>query len=101
MNQVRSRLLALLASLALATPVVAQQRVQYPQTKTVDVVDDYHGVKVPDPYRWLEDLNSPETAEWVKAENDVTNAYLATLPNREQIRKRITELWNYPRVSTP
>ncbi|HEX2717458.1 MAG TPA: prolyl oligopeptidase family serine peptidase [Gemmatimonadaceae bacterium] len=97
----RSRLLALLASLALATPVVAQQRVQYPQTKTVDVVDDYHGTKVGDPYRWLEDLNSPETAEWVKAENDVTNAYLATLPNREQIRKRITELWNYPRVSTP
>ena len=99
----RSKFLLLLTTLALATPLVAQQptRIQYPQTRAGDVVDDYHGTKIADPYRWLEDLNAAETAEWIKAQNEVTNAYLATLPMREQIRKRITELWNYPRVSTP
>lgn len=86
-----------------AVPSYAQStsRLPYPDTRTGDVVDDYHGQRVPDPYRWLEDLNSPETAAWVQAENAVTTGYLSQLPDRDAIRKRITELWNYPKVSIP
>jgi len=73
----------------------------YPQTAKGDVVDDYFGTKVEDPYRWLEDDNSPETAAWVKAQNEVTENYLAQIPFRNQIRERLTEIWNYPRYSTP
>ncbi|HEV8344640.1 MAG TPA: prolyl oligopeptidase family serine peptidase [Candidatus Binatia bacterium] len=73
----------------------------YPPSREVDVVDDYHGTKVPDPYRWLEDLNSAETKAWVKAQNGVTFRYLDSLPMREVFRKRITQLWNYPKVSIP
>jgi prolyl oligopeptidase len=73
----------------------------YPQTDRSDVVDDYFGTKVADPYRWLEDDHSPETAEWVKAQNAVTENYLSQIPFRSRIRERLTELWNYPRYSTP
>ena len=76
-------------------------RVQYPETKTVDQVDDYHGTRVADPYRWLEDLDAPTTADWVKAQNAVTFGYLAGIPGRDAIRTRLTEMWNYPRVSLP
>ena len=71
----------------------------YPAAKRVDVVDDYHGVKVADPYRWLEDTNSPETKAWVEAENKVTEAYFARIPQREKIRARLTELFNYERYN--
>ena len=73
----------------------------YPQTAKGDVVDDYFGTKVADPYRWLEDDNSPETADWVKAQNEVTEHYLSQIPFRNQIRERLTDIWNYPRYSTP
>jgi prolyl oligopeptidase len=73
----------------------------YPATRTVDVVDHYGSTAVADPYRWLEELNAPETAEWIAGENAVTNAYLATLPMREPLRARITELWDYPKTSAP
>jgi prolyl oligopeptidase len=75
----------------------------YPKTKRVDQFDIYHGVKVPDPYRWLEDdvRDSQEVEAWVEAENKVTEAYLRTIPEREPIRKRLTELWNYERYSVP
>ena len=90
------------ATIAVSLPLGAQTApLSYPATQSGDVVDDYHGQRVADPYRWLEDLNSGETAAWVKAENAVTMGYLAQLPNREAIRKRITELWNYPKVSIP
>ncbi|NUQ20881.1 MAG: S9 family peptidase, partial [Gemmatimonadaceae bacterium] len=93
---------ATLAALVLAAPsLLPAQRLEYPPTRTDSVVDDYHGHRVPDPYRWLEDLNSPETARWVAAQNRVSSAYLAALPGRDALRQRITELWNYPRVSTP
>ncbi|HXG93289.1 MAG TPA: prolyl oligopeptidase family serine peptidase [Blastocatellia bacterium] len=84
-------------------PAVAQdsKRLAYPQAKKVDVVDDYHGTKVADPYRWLEDVDSPETKAWVEAENKVTFAYLSEIPAREQIRQRLTKLWNFERYSTP
>ena len=75
----------------------AIRRQGYPATKKVEQVDDYHGVKVADPYRWLEDTDSADTLAWVKAQNEVTNAYLDAIPERARIRKRLTELWNYER----
>ena len=73
----------------------------YPKAKTVDQVDDYHGVKVADPYRWLEDTDSADTHDWVEAENKVTFGYLDQIPYRKAIRDRITKLWNYERFTVP
>jgi prolyl oligopeptidase len=74
---------------------------RYPATRRDDVVDVLHRVPVPDPYRWLEDVDSPETASWVKRENRLTFAYLKRLPARERIRERLTKLWDYERFSLP
>lgn len=76
-------------------------RLVYPTAFKGDVVDDHGGTKVPDPYRWMEALDSKEVAEWVAASNSVTEPYLEGLPLREHFNKRLTELWNYPRVSVP
>lgn len=75
--------------------------VKYPETRKDNTVDTYFGTNVPDPYRWLEDDRSAETAAWVKAENEVTNNYIAQIPFREAIKKRMEELWNYERISAP
>ena len=74
---------------------------KYPVTQKVDQVDDYFGTKVADPYRWLEDDKSAETAAWVKAQNDVTFGYLQKIPFREALKKRLTDIINYPRFSSP
>ncbi len=74
---------------------------QYPGAKKTDQFDIYHGVRVSDPYRWLENLDSAETRAWVEAENQLTNAWLEKFPEREHLRKRLTELWNYERYSVP
>ena len=76
-------------------------QLSYPPTPTVDQVESYHGTLVADPYRWLEDTDSPETAAWVSAQNALTFAYLDKIPAREHIRARLTKLWNYPRASAP
>jgi prolyl oligopeptidase len=97
-------LLAILAAApALADPVPAATpgALAYPPTRAGDVVDDYFGRKIADPYRWLEDLESKDTAAWVAAQNKVTFAYLESLPQREAIRKRLTELWDYQRTALP
>ena len=73
----------------------------YPVTKTVDQVDIYHGVKVADPYRWLENPDADDTKAWVDAQNKVTFEYLNQLPDRERIQKRLTELWNYEKYGMP
>ena len=75
----------------------------YPETKTVDQVDDFHGTKVDDPYRWLEDdvRESEDVAAWVEAENKLTFDYLKKIPGRDRIEKRITELWNYEKIGAP
>ena len=73
----------------------------YPDTREVDTVDNYHGTEVADPYRWLEDLDSEATADWVKRQNDVTMPYLEKLPMRDSINSRLTELWDYPKYSVP
>ncbi len=76
-------------------------KIAYPETRKSDQVDDYFGTKVPDPYRWLEDENSAETAKWVEAQNKVTFAYLDMIPYRAQIRARLEKLLNYPRFTAP
>jgi len=73
----------------------------YPKAKTVDQIDDYHGVKVADPYRWLEDTDSPDTRAWVEAENKLTFGYLDKIPYRDAIRERLRKLWNYERFTAP
>jgi prolyl oligopeptidase len=84
-----------------ASVEVQHSRLTYPESRKGDVVDDYHGTEIRDPYRWMEDLNSPEVAAWVAAQNEVTFSYLEQLPMREHFRKRISELWNYPKTSLP
>jgi prolyl oligopeptidase len=87
--------LSFLHSLAFA------QTMNYPNTRKSDQLDDYQGVKVADPYRWLEDDHSAETAAWVTAENEVTFAYLNKIPYRAQVKKRLEELFNYPKYTAP
>ncbi len=73
----------------------------YPVAHTVDVVDDYHGTLVPDPYRWLEDPDSEETIAWTKAQNELAESFLAELPVRTTLRNRLHSLWNFPRYTVP
>ena len=83
-----------------AAPAPAQT-LQYPAARKSDVVDDYHGTRVPDPYRWLEDPDSPESRAWIEAQNKLTATYLADIPARAALRERLTKLWNYPKYGTP
>ncbi|HLL93935.1 MAG TPA: prolyl oligopeptidase family serine peptidase [Spirosoma sp.] len=76
-------------------------RLSYPKARKTDQIDDYHGTKVADPYRWLEDDRSAETAEWVKAQNEVTFGYLAKIPYRKQLQSRLEQVYNYPKYSAP
>lgn len=75
--------------------------VSYPETKVCDTVDNYFGTEVADPYQWLEDDYSEETANWVKAQNELTNSYLAQIPYREQMKKHLMDIFNYPKESAP
>src|SRR5207302_261750 len=93
-------LLTVLASGAASTPAAAQT-IRYPPAPKSDVVDDYHGTKVPDPYRGLEDPDAPATRAWIEAENRLTEAYLAGIPARERIRERLRRLWDYPKYGAP
>src|SRR5215510_6127421 len=76
-------------------------KIVYPPTKKVEQVDDYFGTKVYDPYRWLEDETSAETKAWVDSQNSVTFGYLDKIPYREKLKARLTQLYNYPRISAP
>ncbi len=96
----KTTLHASLGAVALSA-VVAAQGYQYPVTRAIDHVDTYHGTKVPDPYRWLEDDTSAETARWVDAQNKVTFAYLEQIPYRAQLLKRLNALYNYAKYSLP
>ena len=87
-----------------ATAGAAQKMLKpltYPTTRKGDQVDNYHGVTVADPYRWLEDLDSEETRNWVESQNKLTNGFLNDIPVRAKIRERLTRLWNYERFGVP
>ncbi|HVP89755.1 MAG TPA: prolyl oligopeptidase family serine peptidase [Terriglobales bacterium] len=101
MKKMTAILCAMIVVAALAACHSTQTRLSYPVTKKVDQVDDYFGTKVADPYRWLEDDNAPEVKAWVQAENAVTFGYLDKIPFRPKIRARLTEIYNYPRYSSP
>lgn len=92
--------------LTLSLSVSAQTKIEiekpvYPKTRTVDQVDDYFGTKVSDPFRWLEDDNAEETKAWVQEQNTITNTYLSKIPYREAIKERLTNVWNFPKQTTP
>jgi prolyl oligopeptidase len=87
--------------LFLFSPFLLAAQLLYPETKKVDTVNGYHGTQVTDPYRWLEDDNSAETKAWVQEENKVTFDYLSKIPYRDKIKKRIEEMWNYPKYGAP
>jgi prolyl oligopeptidase len=91
------------ANAAAPAATTPQPALAYPQTRRVDVVETQFGVPVADPYRWLENdvRNDNEVKAWVDAQNVVTNAFLNTLPGREQLEKRITELYDYERFGVP
>jgi len=102
MNAQRVRRAAFLMAIAFGSRLLAQSSsLSYPSARRADVIDDYFGTKVADPYRWMEDLNSPELKQWVDAENALAFGYLNTLPQRDALKARITELWNYPKVTPP
>ena len=82
-------------------PKEPASRLAYPAARKDDVVEEYHGVKVADPYRWLEDPDSPETRAWVEAENKVTFGYLEAIPARAGLKERLTQLWNYEKFGAP
>src|SRR5687768_15669222 len=91
------------AALGAAMSAAAQPAtpLRYPPTAAGTVVDTYHGTQVADPYRWLEDTDSPETRAWIEAQNALTFGYLETLPQRASIRTRLERVWNYPKYSAP
>jgi prolyl oligopeptidase len=96
------RSLFLVFALSLFTASIpAQNGFKYPKAKKVDQVDDYHGIKVNDPYRWMEDTMSTDTQSWIEAQNTLTQSYLDSIPEREKIKERLTEIWNYERISAP
>lgn len=93
--------LLVFSTMCLSTIDSSAQSFHYPATSICDTVDTYFGVKVADPYRWLENEKSPATLAWIQAENEFTNHYFDTIPFREAIRKNLTEMWNYPKESVP
>jgi prolyl oligopeptidase len=96
-----SRTTTVVATLCLPALLAAQAPFEYPATRKVDHVDTYHGTSVPDPYRWLEDDTSPETAKWVEAQNRVTFAYLDRIPFRPALKNRLEQLYNYAKYTAP
>ncbi len=96
----RSLALIVLSAFAAAVPA-SGQKWEYPEARRADQIDDFHGVKVADPYRWMEDTESPETRAWIEAQNKITFDYLGSIPQRAAIKDRLTELWNYERYSAP
>ncbi|MGL6283449.1 MAG: S9 family peptidase, partial [Microcoleaceae cyanobacterium] len=76
-------------------------RLKYPVSHQVNIVDNYHGVEVADPYRWLEDTQLEETKTWIASQNQLTFSYLAEIPSRSDIKQRLTEVWDYEKYGLP
>lgn len=97
----KERILLMCSALLIGGASVAQAKTNYPEARKVDTTDVYFGTKVADPYRWLENDTTAETAKWVKEENSITQNYLSKIPFRNDVKKRITELANFEKMSTP
>jgi prolyl oligopeptidase len=98
----RNHLLNVLFIISLNTiSTFSMAQITYPTTKQATQVDDYFGTKVADPYRWLEDDNSPATKEWVIQQNKVTNTYLNAIPFKQAIKERLQKMWNYTKYGSP
>jgi prolyl oligopeptidase len=99
--------LLLLSAVVSARNIFAQNKTtmnktfDYPTAKKVDQIDDYHGVKVEDPYRWLENPDSADSRAWIEEENKLTFGFLNEVPERAKIKERLTKLWNYEKYSQP
>ncbi len=85
----------------LMTMSACKQNLKYPVARKVDTVDNYFGTKIADPYRWLENDTSAETAEWVKLENELTDNYLSKISYREKLKEKLTKIWDYPKIGVP
>jgi prolyl oligopeptidase len=97
----RFPILVLAAALAAGCRTDAPRGREYPVSTRTDVVDEYHGERIADPYRWLEEPDSPATRAWIEAQNELSSGYLAAIPERERIRARLTELWDHERYELP
>jgi prolyl oligopeptidase len=92
---------ALAATSLMVLPVLAVAGLGYPPATRGDHIDQYHGISVPDPYRWMEDIDSPQTRAWVQAQGKISSDYLAALPHRDEIAQRLKAIWNFERWSAP
>lgn len=103
MKRIPSLCIVLILTSSTARELAAQSAREYPETTKVDHVDEYHGTRVADPYRWLEDdvRTSDAVANWVAAQNETTFAYLESIPQREAIRARLTRLWDFEKYGSP
>lgn len=97
----RSIILIVTITMFITSCINNQENYNYPTAEKVDSVDTYFGHKVSDPYRWLEDDNSEQTAQWVAAQNKITHEYLSKIPFREDLEERLSEIWNYPKYGVP
>ncbi len=93
--------ITIIALITLLNISVMAQKIDYPKAKKVDQTDDYHGTKINDPYRWLENPDAPESRAWIEAQNKLTFGFLAQIPERTKIKDRLTKLWNYEKYSAP
>ena len=98
----------LMLTMILAVPLLLtgcttqeEEKLNYPAARRDDVVNEYFGTRVPEPYQWMEDLNSSEVEQWVAAENNLTDDYLSKVPIRDWVKQRLTDLWNYPKAGVP
>lgn len=92
---------AILGLMTFVSTDLSAQLFEYPVTRKTDQKDEYFGMTIEDPYRWLEDDRSAETAKWVEAQNAYTQSYLSKIPFRDKVKKRMTELWNFAKSSAP
>jgi hypothetical protein len=99
----RSWFVSAMFLVAYTSPLLAKEpsAFKYPDAPTSDHVDDYHGTKVPDPYRPLENADSPESRKWIEQQNELTFAFLNSIPARKEINHRLTKLWNYEKYGVP
>jgi prolyl oligopeptidase len=97
----KSIILGWLLAAALCALAIAQEKLNYPKTAKVSHEDSYHGLTVADPYRWLEDDDSPQTSQWVAEQNKLTFGYLEKIPYRARIKERLAKIYDYPKIGAP